>query len=128
MPVSCGWHPWWNRRAGDRPLELELQAGACYVKDDEGIPTGELGPIPPHPWDDCFTQLGSPPAVLRWPELLTLTLSTACPCVVAFDAPEHAICVEPQTGPPDAFTLEPVVVQAGESLVATASWRWELTG
>jgi aldose 1-epimerase len=43
-----------------------------------------------------------------------------------FDEPEHAICVEPQTGPPDAFTLDPVVVRPGEPLVATATWSWQL--
>jgi aldose 1-epimerase len=64
--------------------------------------------------------------VLRWPAAITVTLRTSCPCVVVFDEPQHAICVEPQTGPPDEFNLAPVIVQPGEALVATATWSWQL--
>ncbi|HYV58651.1 MAG TPA: aldose 1-epimerase, partial [Acidimicrobiia bacterium] len=125
MPVSCGWHPWWSRHAGGgEPLRVDLDADAMYACDDDGIPTGELVPLGPHPWDDCFTGLGDQPAVLRWPGALTLTLETSCRCVVVFDEPEHAICVEPQTDPPDAFNLGPTVVRPGEPLVATATWSW----
>ena len=68
MPASCGWHPWWRRRAqrGDQ-LAVDLHAQAMYRRDGEGIPNGELVPPGPHPWDDCFTRLGDPPAVLQWP-------------------------------------------------------------
>jgi aldose 1-epimerase len=128
MPASCGWHPWWNRFAGPEPLELDLRAGASYRKDGEGIPTGELGDLPPHPWDDCFTELDDPAAVLRWPGAVTVALTTSCPCVVAYDEPAHAICVEPQTAPPDAFNQSPTVLQPGDVLGATATWRWTLTG
>ena len=125
MPVSCGWHPWWNRHAGrGEPLRVELDAGAMYARDDDGIPTGELVPLGPRPWDDCFTRIGDRPAVLRWPGALTVALETSCRCVVVFDEPAHAICVEPQTDPPDAFNLGPTVVRPGEPLVATATWSW----
>lgn len=127
MPASCGWHPWWRRHL-DRgePLELDLHAGAMYRKDDDGIQVDELVAPGPHPWDDCFTHLGDPPAVLRWPGAATVTLETPCPCVVAFDHPVHAICVEPQTHPPDALNLGPAVVTSGEPLIATCRWHWEL--
>jgi aldose 1-epimerase len=95
-----------------------------YKRDREGIPTGELVPVGPHPWDDCFTRLGEPAVVLRWPGAIMLTLDTSCSCLVVYDEPEHAICVEPQTGPPDAFNLSPRVVRPGEPLVATATWSW----
>ncbi|MGH8983498.1 MAG: aldose 1-epimerase [Acidimicrobiia bacterium] len=127
MPASCGWHPWWARHLGrGEPLELDLHAGAMYRKDDDDIAVDELVPIGPHPWDDCFTELGDPPAVLRWPGAITLTLETSCPCVVAFDQPENAICVEPQTHPPDALNLGPAVVMPGEPLVASCRWSWEV--
>jgi aldose 1-epimerase len=127
MPVSCGWHPWWSRGAGrGAPLSVDLDAGAMYERDQQGIPSGRLVPPGPHPWDDCFTQLGNPPARLRWPGAITVTLDTSCPCVVVFDEPDHAICVEPQTAPPDSFNLEPFVVQPGDPLVATATWSWHV--
>jgi galactose mutarotase-like enzyme len=46
--------------------------------------------------------------------------------VVVFDEPDHAICLEPQTAPPDVFNREPFVVQPGDPLVATATWSWHL--
>jgi aldose 1-epimerase len=127
MPASCGWHPWWRRGAqrGDR-LAVELHAQAMYRRDDDGIPNGELVRPGPHPWDDCFTHLGDPPAVLHWPGAATVTLETSCPCVVVFDEPEHAICVEPQSHPPDAFNLGPAVVRPGAPLVVTATWSWQI--
>jgi aldose 1-epimerase len=128
-PASLGWHPWWARRlARGGELEVDLRAGAMYRRDEEGIAVDELVPIPLHPWDDCFTELGDPPAVLRWPGAVTVTLETDCPCLVVFDEPQHAICVEPQTHPPDALNLGPSVVAAGHPLTASCSWRWDLAG
>jgi aldose 1-epimerase len=125
MPASCGWHPWWNRfPRDDTGLHLELRAGAMLEKDDEGIQTGELVDVRRPPWDDCFTALGAPPVTLRWPGAVTISLGTSCQYVVVYDEPQHAICAEPQTAPPDAFNLEPTVLEPGGLLVATATWRW----
>jgi aldose 1-epimerase len=127
MPASCGWHPWWSRELPrGEPLEIELHAAAIYKKDDEGIPTGELVPITPPPWDDCFTDLGEPAAVLHWPGAATVTIETDCPCVVVFTEPEHAECVEPQSGSPDSLNLEPRVVQADDPLIVRTTWHWDL--
>jgi aldose 1-epimerase len=90
------------------------------------IPDGELVPIGPHPWDDCFTGLGDRPAVLRWRGAIRVSVETPCRCVVVFDEPEHAICVEPQSDPPDAFNLGPTVVRPSEPLAVTATWSWQL--
>jgi aldose 1-epimerase len=129
MPASCGWHPWWSRdlSRGD-PLEIELHADAMYVRDDDGIPTGELREVEPPPWDDCFTELGAPAAVLRWPGAATLTIETDCACVVVFTEPVHAECVEPQSGPPDEVNLAPHVVTPDEPLIVHTTWRWVLPG
>jgi aldose 1-epimerase len=127
MPASLGWHPWWARRvARGEPLEVDLHAGAMYRRDDDGIAVADLVPIPPRPWDDCFTELGDPPAVLRWPDAVTITLETACPDLVVFTEPEHAICVEPQTHPPDALNLGPAIVTPDEPLVAACTWKWSV--
>jgi aldose 1-epimerase len=126
FPASCGWHPWWRRRLSrGEPLALDLEAGAVWVRDEEGIPSGDLEPPPPGPWDDCFTDLAGPP-VLRWEGAVELTVDSSCMDVVVFDEPSHAVCVEPQTGPPDALRLTPVLVEPGLPLVAEATFGWEL--
>jgi aldose 1-epimerase len=129
MPVSCGWHPWWSRYL-DRgePLEVELHADRMYRVDGEGIPSGEVVPVVPPPWDDCFTDLGEPAAILRWPGAATLTITTDCPCLVVYTDPEHAVCVEPQSGPPDEFNLAPRIVEPGSPLRVEAMLRWALDG
>jgi galactose mutarotase-like enzyme len=129
MPASCGWHPWWSRQLsrGDG-VELELHAGQMYRRDDEDIPTGELVGVQPPPWDDCFTDLHAPAAVLHWPDAARLAIETDCPCVVVFTDPDHAVCVEPQSGPPDELNLEPRVVVPGEPLVVHTTWSWTVSG
>jgi galactose mutarotase-like enzyme len=129
MPATCGWHPWWSREvARGEPVEVELHASRMYERDDEGIPTGELVPIHPPPWDDCFTDLHQPAVILRWPGAAVVTIESDCPCVVVFTEPEHAVCVEPQSGPPDALNLDPHVVEPGRPLVVRSTWSWTLHG
>ena len=114
MPVLLGWHPWWRRQLDrGKPLEIDvdLSGARMYRRDHDGIPSGELVAPSPGPWDDCFTDLSQPP-VLRWPGVLDVTMETTCDHWVIFDEPAHAICVEPQTGPPDAFNLDVGVVVA----------------
>jgi aldose 1-epimerase len=43
---------------------------------------------------------------------------------VVFDRLSHAVCVEPQTGPPDALRLTPVLVEPGLPLIAEATFSW----
>ena len=118
MPAQAGWHPWFVK-----PVDLEFHAEQMYEQDAEGIPTGELIPPPSGPWDDCFTGVAEPPQ-LTWPDGLTLTIESECDHWVVYDRPEHATCVEPQTGPPDGFNVVPRVVEPGEPLVATMTLRW----
>jgi aldose 1-epimerase len=126
MPVTCGWHPWWSRRIGaGGPAELEFRPEAMYRRDEDGIPTGELVPAPPGPWDDCFPRPESPIRV-RWPGALEVTLETDCAEVVVFTERPNAVCVEPQTGPPDAVNLgiHCTVLHPGDSCTARARWTW----
>jgi len=126
MPAVGGWHPWWQRRlAPNGPeAELDLPAASMYVRDAEGIAVADtVSPPPPGPWDDCFTGLSGPP-VLRWPGELEVAMESDCPCVVVYDEPAHAICVEPQSGPPDALNHHPDRAEPGRPLVVHSTWRF----
>jgi aldose 1-epimerase len=125
MPAVGGWHPWWQRRLAEgEPAELDLPAASMYVRDDQGIAVPEkASPPPPGPWDDCFTDLSGPP-VLRWPGALELAVESDCPCVVVYDEPADAVCVEPQSGPPDALNHDPPVAEPGRPVVIHSVWRW----
>ena len=104
---------------------VKLDAGAMYRHDDDGIPTGELVAPPPGPWDNCFTQLAKAPGV-RWPGAIEIVLRTSLEHVVVYDEPEHALCVEPLTGPPDALNLAPRIVAPGDPLRASVRLEWNL--
>lgn len=128
QPASLGWHPWFRRRLSaanglSAPLELRFEPESMFVRDADGIPTGALVPPPPGPWDDCFTGLRSDPR-LTWPRALELTISSPCDYWVVFNERDDAICVEPQTSPPDAPNLDPTIVEPGRPLVTSMEWRW----
>lgn len=125
MPAVIGWHPWFRRTlvAGDPAVRLAFQAGSMLARDADGIPTGERVPPTGGPWDDAFTDVAADP-VLEWPGRLRLTISSTCAWWVVFTEPEHALCVEPQSGPPDALNGSPEVVVPGQPLTHTMRWSW----
>jgi aldose 1-epimerase len=108
MPAEIGWHPWFLR-----PTEVRCSPVAMYERDDEHVATGRLVPPTSGPWDDCFVNVR--PVELRHPDL-TVTLTSDCVDWVVYDEPAHAVCVEPQSGPPDAFTTRPRRLGPGATL------------
>ena len=126
MPVMVGWHPWF-RRVLDRgeTAELAFEAESVYAVDDDQVPTGELVDVPPGPWDHCFVGLAEDP-VITWPGALQLTVSTTFDHWVIFTEPEHALCVEPQSGPPNQSNLAPRVVDPGAALIGSMTLGWQL--
>ena len=127
MPATIGWHPWFRRvlAPGEAPVELTFAADRMLVRDAEGMPSGEVAsPPPPPPWDDAFTGVHADP-VLTWPGRLRLAIGSSCPWWVVYTEPEHSICVEPQSGPPDAVNGSPQVVEPGAPLTHTMRWSWE---
>jgi aldose 1-epimerase len=117
MPATLGWHPWFPK-----PDALDFRPERYYPRDAEGIAQWPLRDPPPGPWDDCF--------VNREPVLLRrggqcLRLSSDCDHWVVYDEPAHATCVEPQSGPPDAFNLGLAPsLGPGESLSAWFLMEW----
>lgn len=123
MPASCGWHPWFRRNVAGAEAELDFRPGFVLERDAAGITTRTRRPVPPGPWDDCFGGVERAPAV-TWPDVLRLELESTCEFWVVFTEREHALCVEPQTAPPDALNHDPFVVEPGRPLVAECRLRW----
>jgi aldose 1-epimerase len=117
MPAEIGWHPCFVK-----PDALRFRPESMYARDHEGIPTGDLVSPPPGPWDDCF--INAEPVELHYAEL-TVTVGSDCDHWVVYDEPPEATCVEPQSGPPDAFTLRPRLLEPGEQLVRTMTIGWD---
>ncbi|MFZ9017857.1 MAG: aldose 1-epimerase [Ilumatobacteraceae bacterium] len=107
FPVSFGWHPWFRK-----PESIDFRPEAMYRRDDAGIAVPELVAVPRGPWDDCFVNRS---AVLVRLATATLRLTSDCTDWVVYDEPAHATCIEPQTGPPDAFTVAPRILEPGAS-------------
>jgi aldose 1-epimerase len=128
MPADIGWHPWFVRELstpqGTVSAELDVRGGRVYLNDATGLPSGELGPPPPRPWDYCFRDLSQPPTV-RWPGLLELTVDSDCDHWVFYDMEAAGLCAEPWTGPPNSLNgSAPTVVTPSSPLEATMSWAW----
>lgn len=133
MPVALGWHPWFRRSIGGAEAQLEFEAASMYVRGTDGLPTGDVTPPTPRPWDDAFTDIVLPPR-LTWPGVLALDLRSSAPFWVVFDEREETICVEPQTAPPDAFNLaaavgvDPPVATPDHPVSIAMAWRWTRLG
>lgn len=129
MPATLGWHPWFRRRLspGGQEAALGFAPREMLRRDATGMPSGERVAPTPGPWDDAFTGVDEPP-VLEWPGELRLEISSSCPWWVVYTEPANALCVEPQSGPPDALNLAPEVVEPGSPLVHTMTWRWTQPG
>lgn len=113
MPAQVGWHPWFVR-----PATLEVDFAEMYVRDEQYIPSGRrIAPTPP-PWDDCFVGARRSPTV-TFADGARVVVESDCDHWVIYDMPKHALCVEPQSGPPDGFTLAPLVVTPASPLRRT---------
>lgn len=124
FPASVGWHPWFNRSLGvGEPASLQFEAGAMLRRDERWITTSEQVPVPSPPYDDCFVDVDWP-VMLRWAGFLDLAISADTACVVLFDLPRDAICVEPQTAPPDVLNTVATAVTPRTPLTAHTTWRW----
>lgn len=130
MPVVLGWHPWFRREIDGSAAQLDFEAHWMYARDADGLPTGATVAPTPRPWDDAFTDIVIPPR-LTWPGVLRLDLRSTAPFWVVFDERDDAICIEPQTAPPDAFNLaaavgvDPPIAAPDRPASIAMAWRWE---
>lgn len=118
MPSVLGWHPWFRK-----PDRLLFAPKAMYPRDGEGIATLPCVRPAPGPWDDCFV---SPVDVVLVSAGQRLRMRADTEHWVVYDGAAHATCVEPQTGPPDGFTLAPNHLQPGQRLALTFELTWQI--
>ncbi|MER6789538.1 aldose 1-epimerase [Streptomyces sp. NPDC000658] len=130
FPAQIGWHPWFNRTldgsdASDgRDVRVSFEPAWQEERGDDHLPTGNRIDPKPGPWDDCFGMPGGVDVTLTWPGQLELKVTSREEWVVVYDEQEAAVCVEPQTGPPDGLNTLPRLVTPLEPLEASTTWSW----
>lgn len=114
MPAQVGWHPWFVR-----PVQLEAEFKTMYVRDNDGIAnmrSTQQHNVMHRPLDDCFADIVAAP-LLKYDNGLVVRLDSDCSHWVVYNEPSHAICVEPQSGPPNGLNSEPLVVSPNRPLM-----------
>ncbi|UNK48761.1 aldose epimerase [Lysobacter sp. S4-A87] len=116
MPATIGWHPWFRK-----PDRVAFEPRMIYPRDADGIAVRPLVEPTPGPWDDCFIN-DLPVLIERGGQRVRLT--SDCIHWVVYDGAAHATCVEPQSGPPDAFNLEPMLLASHTSVESWFLFEW----
>ncbi|MFD4880091.1 aldose 1-epimerase [Streptomyces sp. NPDC058420] len=124
FPAQIGWHPWFHRNLGGEDVTVDFTPAWQEERGDDHLPTGKRIDRKPGPWDDCFGMPGGVDVTLTWPGQLQLKVTSPEEWVVVYDEQEAAVCVEPQTGPPNGLTTLPRLVTPIEPLEATMTWTW----
>lgn len=125
FPAQAGWHPWFLRNLGDgEDARLDFAPEWQEERGEDHLPTGKRIEVLPGPWDDCFGMPDGVRATLTWPERLELTVTSPARWVVVYDEQREAVCVEPQTGPPDGLNTDPELVTLIEPLETSMTWTW----
>lgn len=124
FPAVIGWHPWFRRRLEGSEATVDLPASFMLKRDRQGIATRRRVAVPPGPWDDCFGGLAGPVGI-EWPGVVKVRVESDCPYVVVFTEHPDGVCVEPQTGPPNALNLPDTVVTPGRPLQAWMRLTWD---
>ncbi|MGH8060935.1 MAG: aldose epimerase [Pseudoxanthomonas sp.] len=117
MPATIGWHPWFRK-----PERLRFTPNGIYPRDEDGIATLPVAPPLPGPWDDCFINSETVELESAGQQV---KLSSDCTHWVVYDQVPSATCIEPQSGPPDAFNIEPFVLSPGETLARWFRIVWD---
>ncbi|MET7452755.1 aldose 1-epimerase [Streptomyces sp. NPDC005574] len=125
FPAQIGWHPWFNRTLGDgEGARLDFTPAWQEERGDDHLPTGKRVEPRPGPWDDCFGMPDGVDVTVTWPGRLELRVASREQWVVVYDEQEAAVCVEPQTGPPNGLNTLPRLVTAIDPLEAATTWSW----
>ncbi|MFC9591912.1 aldose 1-epimerase [Streptomyces sp. NPDC056944] len=126
FPAQAGWHPWFLRNlgAGGQDVTIGFTPAWQEERGENHLPTGRrIDPLP-GPWDDCFGMPDGVDVTLTWPGELELKVASRAEWVVIYDEPEDAVCVEPQSGPPNGLNTLPRLVTPIDPLEVESTWSW----
>ncbi|TJZ42255.1 aldose 1-epimerase [Streptomyces piniterrae] len=133
FPAQAGWHPWFVRNLAAAGAESGTGASAqldfaAEWQEERGadhLPTGRRLVPKPGPWDDCFGMPRGVDVTLTWPGLLELKITSRAEWVVVYDEQDAAVCVEPQSGPPNGLNTLPRLVTPIDPLEISTTWSWK---
>jgi galactose mutarotase-like enzyme len=136
FPAQAGWHPWFVRHldgareggGADSGVRLDFTAAWQEQRGENHLPTGKRIDPRPGPWDDCFGMPDGVEVTLTWPGALELTVTSRAEWVVVYDEQPEAVCVEPQSGPPNGLNTHPRLVTPIEPLEVATTWSWRTLG
>jgi len=124
FPAVVGWHPWFRRELGTgEPVRWAVDATEQLVRGDDHLPTGERIPYDASagPFDDAFV-VPSGRASLTWPGALAIDVVSEGSWYVVFDGRPEAVCLEPQSGPPDGLDGNHGVAAPATPLTMRTTW------
>lgn len=125
FPCVVGWHPWFRREIDGARAVWSMNATSMLRRSDDALPVS-LGGVPAAgPFDDAFV-VPSRRAVISWPSVLEMSIEGDSEWFVLFDALPDALCIEPQSGPPDGLVDHPWararIVAPDRPLVQQVTW------
>jgi aldose 1-epimerase len=128
VPVVVGWHPWFRRQlTRGEPMEWSLSATGMAERGSDYLPTGRLLDYDETsgPFDDAFF-VPTGQAHLRWPGALVMDIHNDSDWFVVFDQLPNAVCIEPQSGPPNGLNegiTGPVrIAEPGQAHSMVTTW------
>ncbi|MER6485593.1 aldose 1-epimerase [Streptomyces virginiae] len=124
FPAQAGWHPWFLRNLGGRDVEVSFDPAWQEERGADHLPTGKRIDRRPGPWDDCFGMPDGVDVTLTWPGSLELRVTSRSEWVVLYDQEAEAVCVEPQSGPPNGINTAPRLVTPVDPLEVSTTWTW----
>ncbi|AQT73541.1 MULTISPECIES: aldose epimerase family protein [Streptomyces] len=124
FPAQAGWHPWFLRNLGGRDVEIAFDPAWQEERGADHLPTGKRTDPAPGPWDDCFGMPDGVDVTLTWPGALELRITSRSEWVVVYDQEDEAVCVEPQSGPPNGINTAPRLVTPVDPLEVSTTWTW----
>ena len=122
FPAQVGWHPWFRI-----PDSYTARFGSMLVRDVDYLTTSQRVAPPVGPWDDCFTDLLDGPTLVI--DDVRVDLSSSCNYWVVYNESPLGWCIEPQSGPPNAFNTyaESSLDIVGPARVLQHSFAWRIS-